>query len=176
MMKLVYYGDPILRKKAQEVEKIDEEIVKLVHEMDKTMMHYRGVGLAAPQVGKSIRLFILRDEYQNEKEEWVRGPLQVFINPVLKNPDTELVSMNEGCLSIPGIRANIMRPKKMVVEATNLKGERFTQEYEGLVARIIMHENDHINGVLFIDRLSKKERDQLEMPLRELKKKFTSKS
>jgi peptide deformylase len=173
-LSLVYLGDPILRKKATFIEKVDEELVLLIKEMDELMQKSRGVGLAAPQVGLSLRLFILRDEIEVEGEEdkYVSGPLQVFINPILSAPSEEHVAMNEGCLSIPGVRSDVLRPKQITVEALDIEGKPFKKTFEGLAARIVMHENDHINGVLFIDRLSKKEKDRLEPKLREVKKKF----
>lgn len=175
-LSLVYLGNPILRKKADIIEKVDDSIVSLIQEMDDLMQKSKGVGLAAPQVGISLRLFILRDELKVEGEEdkYISGPLQVFINPVLKEPSEEHVSMNEGCLSIPGVRADVIRPEKITVEALGIDGKPFKKTFDGLAARIVMHENDHINGVLFIDRLSKKVKDRIEPKLREVKKKFSS--
>lgn len=169
---LVYYGNPVLRKKAIALEKVNDEIKELVQAMDTLMQKSRGVGLAAPQVGKSLRLFILRDEEQDEEGNYKAGPLQVFINPILSEPSEEEVSMNEGCLSIPGVRGDIIRPKEITVEALDIDGKPFKKRFTGLVARILMHENDHINGVLFIDRLPAKLKSQFDPKLREIKKKF----
>jgi peptide deformylase len=173
-LSLVYLGNPILRKKAESVTKVDDHIKGLIQEMDDLMQKSKGVGLAAPQVGLGLRIFILRDELkvEGEEDEYVSGPLEVFINPVLSEPSENLVSMNEGCLSIPGVRAEVLRPEKITVEALDIEGKPFKKTCEGLVARIIMHENDHINGVLFIDRLPKKVKDRLEPRLREVKKKY----
>ncbi|MDR3624910.1 MAG: peptide deformylase [Chlamydiales bacterium] len=178
-LSLIYYGNSILRKKAIPVEEITEEIRRLVHDMDAVMLAHNGAGLAAPQVGVSLRLFIMRIEKEEEKEatstdkkEPILPDLQVFINPTLFEPSDELFIYNEGCLSIPKVRADVIRPAAIYVEATDLDGNLIKRRFSGLEARCIMHENDHLNGVLYIDRLSKKERDHLDPALREIKKKF----
>jgi peptide deformylase len=173
-LKLVYFGNPILRKKAKQVDVVDESIIEIVRNMDKVMQESKGVGLAAPQVGISLRIFILRDEIlvDGSEDEWISGPLEVFINPVLSNPSAHKVVMNEGCLSIPGVRADVERPKSLTVEALGIDGKPFKRVFNNLPARIIMHENDHLNGVLFIDRLSQKIKDRIEPKLKEIKKKF----
>jgi peptide deformylase len=96
-LKLVYFGNPILRKKAKQVDVVDESIIEIVRNMDKVMQESKGVGLAAPQVGISLRIFILRDEIlvDGSEDEWISGPLEVFINPVLSNPSAHKVVMNE---------------------------------------------------------------------------------
>lgn len=173
-LKLAYYGNPILRKRAEEVPAVTEEIKQIVQEMDKVMHESKGVGLAAPQIGLSIRLFILRVEIDGkDDEESTLGPLEVYINPKILPLSESLSYFNEGCLSIPGIKADVLRPDTIIVEALDFDGKPFKMECDGLRARIIMHENDHINGVLFIDRLPKQQRDSLEPRLRAIKKKYT---
>lgn len=172
-MRLIYYGNPILRKKANEVEAITPEIKAMVAGMIDVLEKTKsGVGLAAPQVGLSLRIFILRDEIQKEDGSWEFGPIEVYINPKLTEPSDEKIAMDEGCLSIPGLTATIVRPERITVEALDLEGKPFKKTCSALIARIIMHENDHLNGVLFIDRLSKKERNSLEEQLRAIKLRY----
>lgn len=170
---LAYYGNPILRKKGVPVEKIDETIRQLVHDMDETREANNGCGLAAPQVHQSLALFITNVAHYNEDGIVIPGKLRVFINPKILSYSKELWPCEQGCLSIPGIHGEVIRPAKVTIEATNLEGERFTEEFSYLEAQTVMHENDHINGVLFIDRLPQKERKELEKYLRDIKKKYT---
>jgi peptide deformylase len=169
---LVYYGNPILRKKAIEVEEITDEIQTLIDEMLVTMKEARGIGLAAPQVGFGIRLFITQVPVPSKEdpEEEVEGPFLVFINPKLSQPSEEKWDYYEGCLSIPTVHAYVTRPYAIHVEATDRHGNPFEADYTGLQARCIMHENDHINGVLFIDRLTKEQRKEIEGDLEKMKK------
>lgn len=172
-LKIAYYGNPILRKKASPVLTIDDEIKQLVNDMIIAMDEKDGIGLAAPQVGHSIALFITRVPIEKENDEWEKGNVRVFINPKILEHSQEQDSFSEGCLSIPKVYGDVFRPIKIKVEATDLEGNRFTEELFGLHARVVLHENDHINGVLFIDRLSKEERKSLDVKLREIKKKFS---
>lgn len=171
MLPLAYYGNPILRMKAKPVEKIDQEIEQLVKEMEVVMDQHDGIGIAAPQVNRSLRLFLVRAPIKNDLGEWENGPTEVFINPTLSAPSEDTWMREEGCLSIPRIYGDVERPLTITVEATDLSGQLFTKTYTGLEARIIMHENDHLNGVLFIDRMDKGSRKQLEPSLQALKKK-----
>ena len=143
------YGNPILRKTAEEVGKIDDDIRQFVDDMFDTMYAEDGVGLAAPQVGVSKRIFVIDvSEVKGEPQE----PM-VFINPkiIWKSDRTSIVE--EGCLSIPGIREDVKRSEEVEVEALNEKGESVHYKANGLFARAILHENDHLNGVLFVDYL-----------------------
>lgn len=169
-LSIVKYGDPILRKRCQPVAAITEEIRQLVQAMIASMDASHGCGLAAPQVGYSLRLFVLRDYVVQDDGEWVLAEPKVFINPTLSQPGNEIITDYEGCLSIPGIRLEVDRPNQITVEATDLEGNAFTEVVEGYNARIRMHENDHINGVLFIDRISVHDRKKIEPQLREIKK------
>lgn len=173
---LAYLGDPILRKKGERVNEINDEIRKLVHDMFETVHALGGLGLAAPQVHHSLALFVTCAPIPDEKNNrWLPGVDRVFINPRLFHPSPETWEYSEGCLSIPKLYENVTRPWKINVEATNLQGERFTQEFIGLEARAIMHENDHINGVLYIDRLPSKLRKQIDPILRRIKKEYYGK-
>lgn len=171
MLPLRYFGDPILRKRAKEVETIDEDLVKLVHDMDKVRQHYHGVGIAAPQVGQSIRLFIFRIDHEDADGKIIPGPLRVFINPKLSEPSSKEHAQKEGCLSIPGIREAVQRPLEITIEAQDVDGNIFKERLTGLAARCAMHENDHLNGTLFIDRLPMRTRVSLDPILRAIKAK-----
>ena len=172
-LSIAYYGNPILRKKCSRVEAIDDELRQLVNDMEETLIAHDGCGLAAPQVKKDLALFLVKDGYLNEKEEWIYGPTRVFINPkVLEHSDEEW-SRSEGCLSIPKLHGTVSRPLKVKIEATGMDGERFVEELTGMMARIFLHENDHINGVLYIDRIKGKERLELEPYLRQIKKNYS---
>lgn len=172
---LRYYGDPILRQKAQPVEAITEEIRQLCLDMIETMLAYNGIGLAAPQVGHLVRIFVSNVAYEDEEGEVHLGDPVVYINPVLVEPSDSLVERSEGCLSIPKLYAAVARPLKITVEAMDIEGKSFTKECYGYHARNIMHENDHLNGVLFIDRIKGKRRTLLEPELRRIKLQYYNK-
>jgi peptide deformylase len=178
-LRLAYYGDSILRKKATPIAEINDAIRQLVADMVETMDAHNGCGLAAPQVHQSIRLFITCiPEYIEDKEEksgykMIPGPLRVFINPKIIAYSDECQTDDEGCLSIPDLRGEVTRPLKITIEATDLEGNTFTEDFVEFEARAIMHENDHINGVLYIDRLSPKRKKEFEAPLREIKRKYS---
>ena len=138
------YGDDVLRKKCREVEEIDKRTITLIKDMFETMYEADGVGLAAPQVGILKRLFVI---------DIGDGPL-VFINPEILETSGKQIG-EEGCLSIPGEVEEVMRPNYVRARAINEKGEEFEIEAEGLLARAILHEYDHLNGTLFIDRVKK---------------------
>jgi len=175
-LKMTYFGNPILRKKAAPIDEITDEIKDIAAEMVEVMRAQKGIGLAAPQVGLGIRLFIICVDHEDEEGEVVLGEPRVFINPILKNGSQEQVERSEGCLSIPELRAPVMRPLTIDVEALDLEGNRFEiKGAYGFLARVIMHENDHLNGVLFIDRIKGKQRAQLEPFLRKIKKEYKDK-
>jgi peptide deformylase len=143
-------GDPVLREKSKKVETIDKNIIQVVEDMIDTVSdgEISGVGLAAPQIGILKRIIIV---YLNEKFE-------TFINPEFKILDNKMIEEEEGCLSIYSIKTNVKRPRKISVNAKNLKGEDIELEVEEIHARVFMHEIDHLNGMLFIDHLNPKER------------------
>ena len=136
------YGDDVLRKKCREVDKIDARLLTLIEDMKETMYEADGVGLAAPQVGILKRLFVV---------DIGDGPL-VFINPEIIETSGSQID-EEGCLSLPGETKEVMRPNYVRARALNEKGEEFEIEAEELLARAILHEYDHLNGTLFIDRV-----------------------
>ena len=159
---LAYYGDPFLRKKGAPVTEINDDIRRLVNDMTDTMLAQRGIGLAAPQVGVSLALFIAYF-LNGDDEEIDRNKVRVFINPKIIFHSLELSSYSEGCLSIPKLHRAVERPVTIVVEALDLEGRTFTEKFHDYHAHIVLHENDHINGVLFIDRLSPKERKKMNL-------------
>lgn len=168
MLQMRYLSDPILRKKALPVTEVTPEICSLAAEMEQMMREKDGVGLAAPQVGHSIRLFVMA-HFDPEGENEV-GPVRVCINPVLLDPHPATEIMKEGCLSIPGVRGPVERPIEITLQATDLSGHLFTIRLQGLMARIAMHENDHLNGVLFIDRMTPKDRKLIERQIQEIQR------
>lgn len=172
---LAYFGNPVLRKKGLPIEEITDEIRQLVHDMIETMEVENGAGIAAPQVHKSLDLFVTQVPLHDEETDtWEPGELRVFINPKLSKPSEKKWVYPEGCLSIPGVRGEIERPWAITVEATDIEGNQFTLDLEGLEARVVMHENDHIKGTLFPDRMSAKERKKIESGLARLKRKHSS--
>jgi peptide deformylase len=152
ILPIVAYGDPVLKKRASEIDKAYPGLKELIENMYETMYESNGVGLAAPQVGLSVRLFIV-DGGPFEEDE-VKDFKQVFINPVIKEEDGEPWKFNEGCLSIPGIREDVERKEEILIHYYNENWELKKEVYHGLAARIIQHEYDHIEGILFTDRIS----------------------
>lgn len=170
ILPIVPYGDPVLRKETEDIEK-DFPVKELIENMFETMYHASGVGLAAPQIGQAIRLFVVdsspfaeMDDVTDPKEiKELEGFKKAFINPIIVEEKGKEWAFEEGCLSIPGVNADVMRPDTIVIEYYNEKWELIEEVYSGLIARIIQHEYDHIEGVLFTDLVSP------------LKKKFLSK-
>ncbi|MCX6291511.1 MAG: peptide deformylase [Bacteroidetes bacterium] len=149
---IIAYGDPILKKRASEIVKNYPKLNEIIADMYETMYASKGVGLAAPQIGLSIRLFIA-DGTPFEEEE-VKGFKQVFINPVIKEESGDLWKFNEGCLSIPNVREDVRRKEELYIEYYDQDWKLKKESYSGLAARIIQHEYDHIEGILFVDRIS----------------------
>lgn len=143
LLRITKLGEEILRQKAQPVEEINDEIRQLANDMLETMIDADGVGLAAPQIGRSIRMFVIMAD-DNVK--------RVFINPQIIKTSNEVGPYDEGCLSIPQVYETIVRPLQVTVQAYDENGKRFTLDADGLLARCIQHENDHLDGILYIDR------------------------
>ena len=152
MIDLVYVPDEVLVTKASPVKKIDEETKSLAEQMIEAVQRYEGIGLAAPQVNVLTRMFIvyLRDDKP-----------RVFINPEILGTSLEETVLEEGCLSIPGIYADVKRPVGVSVQAFDERGKPFTLNADGMLARVIQHEYDHLNGVLFTEHLSEGKRQRL---------------
>ncbi len=163
-LQLRYYGDPVLRKKAEPVEEITAAELQLAEEMLITMYATgNGIGLAATQVGV-LKRFLIVDVGEDDDEAY--EPVMLF-NPEILSAEGEAVA-EEGCLSIPDVTADVKRPEKVVVEGINVARERVRIEADGLLARALQHEIDHLNGVLFIDRLSGLKRQLLSSQLRQI--------
>jgi peptide deformylase len=176
ILKLAYYGDPILRKKVAPIASVTEEIRTFAKDLIQTMQALpNGVGLAAPQVHKSLAIFVVQFPDKNSTDKWIPGPIEVFINPKLIAVSDEIWSYSEGCLSIPGIYEEVPRPVQIQIQGQDLNGDTFVRTYVGYEARMLLHENDHLNGVLFIDRIDKERRRAIESGLRAIKKKFSQK-
>lgn len=165
---IVYYPDPRLRVKAQPIEAITDEVRAVAFRMLVLMHEAPGVGLAGPQVGLDWRIFVCNPTSEPGEAD------MVMINPVLRDPSRELAEAEEGCLSLPEIRAPIRRPEAVTIEATNLDGERVTATSGGLLARIWQHEFDHLDGVMIIDRMAPIDRMVHRQALREMEKDFES--
>ena len=152
MLEVVTLGHPMLRRRTEPVATVTDEQRRLVDEMIATMHEKKGIGLAAPQVAQPLRMFVTAAPEDRER---------VFVNPEIIGTGIELEAGEEGCLSIPGPRADVERPAVVRVQALNRRGRRFTLAAEGMLARVIQHELDHLNGVLFIDHLSEEERERV---------------
>lgn len=176
-LNLTYYGNPILRKKSETIAAVTPEIEQLAKDMLETMDASNGIGLAAPQIGHSVRLFVCRFyEHVDDDPFVITKESYVFINPKITILQKESEIHEEGCLSIPGVRVDVPRPLKLVVEALDIQGKPFTLEREGFNARVVLHENDHLNGVLHIDRTDPHTRKKVEPYLQAIKKKYPTKA
>jgi peptide deformylase len=152
VLKVRRYGDPVLRRRAVPIDAVTPEVRRLVDDMTDTMYDEVGIGLAAPQVGHSVRLLVVGDEEG-------RG-VQVLVNPVITESGGS-VTAEEGCLSLPGIFADVTRAQWVKLEARDLEGRPIAITARGLRARVFQHEIDHLDGVLFIDRLDPVTRDRI---------------
>lgn len=149
---IVAYGDPVLKKEAEDVKKGDFDLKELCENMFETMYKAHGVGLAAPQIGKSIRIFVVDATPFEEKE--CEGFKKVFVNPEILEESEEEWAFEEGCLSIPGVREDVIRPEWIKIKYFDEDWNEHTMELDGITARVFLHEFDHIDGVLFTDHLS----------------------
>lgn len=155
ILPIVTYNDPLLRKETKPVDELNEEISVLIADMFETMYNSHGVGLAAPQIGKSIQLFVIdADTMTEELDDEEDVGAMVFINPQIIKTEGEVVKMEEGCLSIPDVRDEVSRHDLITVKYKNRHFEEKTDEFSGWVSRVIQHEYDHLKGVLFLDHLS----------------------
>mgnify|MGYP000044060536 CR=1 FL=1 len=160
MLKILTYPNPVLRKKAEEVKEIDQDLIDLARQMAETMYAAPGIGLAAPQVGSSIRLIVVDVGYTQGRPD-----LKVLLNPEIVEREGSIL-MEEGCLSIPGIRADVERSQRVLVRGLDIKGRPVEIEAEGLLAVCLQHEVDHLDGILFIDHLSRLKGSLIERKLR----------
>lgn len=161
-MRIVSYPHPALRHKSRPVKRVDAELRSIVGQMFDLMYEAHGVGLAANQVALPLRLFVANLEAEKGKGEEL-----VFLNPVIRMPKGT-AEAEEGCLSLPGLYGPVIRPKQVRLHAYNLKGEEIQADIKGMLARVVQHETDHLDGVLFIDRLGELARAELAPSLEEL--------
>jgi peptide deformylase len=151
-MQIITLGDELLRQKAEKIHKIDEETAELARKMLDILKIKKGVGVAGPQIGIMKRIFVTSVE---------GDPERIFINPSILETSLATAKYEEGCLSVPGLYANVIRSESITVQAWNEKGRPFTLEANGLLSRVILHEYDHLEGVLFLDHLPEKKREKL---------------
>ncbi|MEX0312910.1 MAG: peptide deformylase [Allomuricauda sp.] len=158
---IVAYGDPVLRKVAKDITPEYPKLEELIPNMWDTMYNAHGVGLAAPQIGLPIRLFLVDtspfsddEELTEEEQQALKGFKKVFINAKIEEETGEEWDFNEGCLSIPDVREDVRRKPEITITYLDENFKEYTETYDGLLARVIQHEYDHIQGVLFTDKLS----------------------
>jgi peptide deformylase len=171
LRKIVLYGEPVLEAQAEPVAEAEfgtPELQTLVDDMFETMYHAKGVGLAAPQIGESKRLFIVDTTVTDEEGE--TGEKRVMINPEILETSGEQLG-EEGCLSIPGFREKVRRPYKVKVRARDVSGETYELDGKELLARAVLHENDHLDGVLFLKHLTALKRNLIKRKIEKLRKK-----
>lgn len=178
-MEIKTYGDQVLKEIAAPVPEIDDEIKKLASRMEETMYDADGVGLAAPQVGVSLRLIVLGVPTPNPETHQPSSPGELLLLPrmpmALINPEItpvtdKMVIAEEGCLSVPQLYAQVRRPERVMLNAVLLNGEKINIECGGFLARAIQHEVDHLNGILFVDKLEDEELAKIKEDLKQLKK------
>lgn len=148
------YGHPVLREVAQDITPDYPELSKLIEDMWETMYHTDGIGIAAPQIGRAIRLFVIDADVMKDDYPECAGFKRCFINARLVESSESLCTENEGCLSIPGVHEKVERPTTITVEYLNERFEPQRETLSGFAARVVLHEYDHIEGVLFIDKIS----------------------
>lgn len=149
---IVSYGNPILTKEAEDIEE-GKDLKEFIDSMFATMDHANGVGLAAPQINHGIRLFVIDSTLMLDEDEAEKGIRRAFINPILLDEYGDDFGFEEGCLSIPDVRAEIIRPEKLTLEYYDENWNLKEEEFSGMTARVIQHEYDHLEGILFVDYL-----------------------
>ena len=149
---IVAYGNPILKKEAEDLPE-GSDLTQLIQDMYATMNHAHGVGLAAPQINQGVRLFVIDSSLMLDEDEEEKGIRRVFINPILLDEYGDNFGFEEGCLSIPGLYGDVKRYDYIEVEAMDRRGRELVFELEGMPARVAQHEIDHLDGVLFTDKV-----------------------
>jgi peptide deformylase len=167
---IVVYGSPILRQVAREISGDYPNLQALISDMFDTMYKSDGMGLAAPQIGKSVRLFVVDATSLADEDPEMKDFKKAFINPKLQLIGEETLVMNEGCLSLPKLREDVDRHNKVRISYYDDKWNYFEEEYEGLKARVIQHEYDHLDGIMFIDRINPLKRKLIQGKLNEITK------
>ncbi len=161
ILPIIGYGDPVLRKIGEEITKDYPNLNELITNMYDTMYNAYGVGLAAPQIGLAIRLFIIdtepfsdSDDLSSDEKQQLKDFKKTFINAKILKEEGKEWSFNEGCLSIPDVREDVTRNERVTIEYFDENFNKFTEVYDGLIARVIQHEYDHIEGILFTDKIA----------------------
>ena len=167
---IVAYGDPVLKKEAEDIDLDHPELKQIISDMYETMYKAEGVGLAAPQVGLSYRIFIVDASPFEEEDPELKDFKKTFINPIIIEEKGEEWKFNEGCLSIPGIREDVSRQPVVTVEYYNEDLKLVEETFTGIAARIIQHEYDHVEGILFTDRLNPLKKRLLKGKLKDISK------
>lgn len=179
ILPIVAYGDPVLKKEAEEIDENYPDLDKLIADMWETMYGSNGVGLAAPQIGKSIRLFVIdASSFAEPDDDGKVDPRaancadfkKVFINPIIEEESGTEWGFREGCLSIPGVREEVTRPEKLLITYFDENWNFHEESYDGFAARVIQHEYDHVEGVLFTDKISPLRRKLIKRKLSNISK------
>ncbi|SNR38777.1 peptide deformylase [Lutibacter flavus] len=177
ILPIIAYGDPVLRKVGVDIDKDYPNLGELIDNMRETMVNAQGVGLAAPQIGKAIRLFIINatpfsedEELEENEREFLSNFDKVFINAKILKEEGDEWAFNEGCLSIPDIREDVFREEKVTIEYLDENFEKHVDVIDGIAARIVQHEYDHIEGVLFTDKISSLKKRLLKKKLENITK------
>jgi peptide deformylase len=170
ILPITAYGHPVLKKVAEEIDKDYPELAELIEDMYETMHADEGVGLAAPQINRSIRLFVVDATPYADEIEGAENFKKVFINPIITNEEGDEVLMEEGCLSIPNIREQVARKPKISIEYYDEQWNLHEENYDGMFARIIQHEYDHLEGILFVEKISSLRKTLLKRKLQDISK------
>ena len=175
ILPILSYGNSVLKIKALPISVKTTNLETLIKNMWETMYAAQGVGLAAPQIGESIRLFIVdtypfsdNEDLSIEERNFLRGFKKVFINPKILSETGKEIVFNEGCLSIPGIREDVKRKDSITIKFQDLNGKLINESFTGIAARVIQHEYDHIEGILFTDKLSYLKKKTIKRKLTEI--------
>lgn len=168
---LLYIGNPLLRKKSKQIEQFDASLFQVIDDLKDTLLESKkGVALAAPQIGYSLSVFMTKVLENQEDIGSVTDLVKVYINPKIVTISQEIVSLEEGCLSLPNLYRPVERPKNVTFSYQDATGTLCTEEASGWLARMLLHENDHLNGTLFIDRLTKQEKKGISQILSKMEK------
>ncbi|MBN1597088.1 MAG: peptide deformylase [Bacteroidales bacterium] len=167
---IVVYGSPLLRKVAKEIDPDYPDLNQLVEDMFETMCVSDGVGLAAPQIGKSIRIFIIDATPMAEDDPSLEGFKRVFINPKIVEEKGDVWTFTEGCLSLPNIREDVDRQSEIRIQYVDEDFKPHDEQFDGIKARVIQHEYDHLNGVLFVDKVAPLRKKLLKSKLNDIAK------
>jgi len=161
ILPVIASGSPVLRKVGIDIDKDYPNLAELIENMEETMVNAQGVGLAAPQIGKAIRLFLVDttpfgadEELEDDEREFLSNFKKVFINAKMLKEEGEEWAFNEGCLSIPDVREDVFRKERITIEYFDENFEKHTDVIDGIAARVVQHEYDHIEGILFTDKIS----------------------